>query len=82
VGTQGSVLDVVLDGGDGNSPLVELFRLDRDPSESENLLQDHPSIAAAMLGWLQVFRHLKIEGIPNFLEGQTGFEAAKDWRIN
>ena len=78
--TQGNVLDVVL-GSDGNSPQVELFRLDRDPSESENLLQDHPSIAAAMLRRLQVFRRLKIDGIPNFREGQTGFEAPKDWRI-
>jgi arylsulfatase B len=79
--THGSALDVVLDAGDGNSPQVELFRLDRDPSESKNLLQDQPSIAAAMLKRLQTFRRLKIDGIPNFLEGKTGFEAPKDWKI-
>ena len=79
--THGSALDAVLDGGAGNSPQVELFRLDRDPSESKNLLQDQPSIAAAMLKRLQTFRRLKIDGIPNFLEGKTGFEAPKDWKI-
>ena len=60
---------------------MNLFRLDRDPSESKNLLQDQPIIAAAMLKRLQTFRRLKIDGIPNFLEGKTGFEAPKDWKI-
>ena len=43
--------------------------------------QDQPSIAAAMLKRLQTFRRLKIDGIPNLLEGKTGFEAPKDWKI-
>ncbi|HIE95728.1 MAG: arylsulfatase [Fuerstiella sp.] len=79
--TNGSVLDVVLGDGGGQTPKVELFRLDRDPSESTNLLQDHPDVAAAMLQRLQAFRRLKIDGIPNFLEGKQGFEAPRDWVI-
>ncbi len=79
--TQGSVLDVMLDGGDPNAPKVELFRLDRDPSESKNLSSKHPDVVAAMLKRLQAFRRLKIDGIPPFLEGKKGFEAPKDWVI-
>ena len=79
--TQGSALDVVLDGGDENSPRVELFRLDRDPSESKNLLNDHPDVAAAMLKRLQAFRRLKIDGVPNHLVGKDGFEAPREWMI-
>ncbi len=72
---------MTLDGGGGKTPKVELFRLDRDPSESKNLLKDHPGVAAAMLKRLQVFRRLKIDGIPDFLEGKKGFEAPRDWMI-
>ncbi len=79
--TQGSVLDAALGGNGGKTPKVELFRLDRDPSESKNLLQDHPGVAAAMLKRLQAFRRLKIDGIPDFREGRQGFEAPKDWMI-
>jgi len=79
--TKGSVLDVMLDGGGGKTQVVELFRLDRDPSESKNLLRDHPDVAVAMLKRLQAFRRLKIDGIPHFLEGKKGFEAPKDWLI-
>ncbi len=72
---------MTLDGGGGKTPKVELFRLDRDPFESKNLLKDHPGVAAAMLKRLQVFRRLKIDGIPDFLEGKKGFEAPRDWMI-
>jgi arylsulfatase B len=77
----GSVLDATLDGGDEQKPKVELFRLDRDPSESENLLKSNPAVAAAMLQRLQAFKRLKIDNIPHFLEGKEGFEAPNDWMI-
>ena len=80
--TGGSVLDVMLDGGDEKGPKVELFRLDRDPSESENLLKSNPDVAAAMLKRLQTFRRLKIDGIPNFQDGRKDFKAPKDWMIH
>ena len=71
----------MLDGGGGKTPKVELFRLDHDPSESKNLLNVHPGIAAAMLKRLQAFRRLKIDGIPDFLDGKNGFKAPQDWMI-
>jgi hypothetical protein len=45
------------------------------------LLNDHPAVAAAMLKRLQAFRRLKIDGIPNHLEGKNGFEAPREWMI-
>ena len=82
--TNGSVLDVNLeeDGvGGEKTPKVELFRIDRDPSESKNLLMVYPDVAAVMLKRLQAFRRLKIDGIPNYREGRQGFRAPKDWKI-
>lgn len=79
--TGGSALDAVLDGSSRKMPKVELFRLDRDPSESKNLLKEHPRVAAEMLKRLQAFRRHKIDGIPDFLEGKNGFKAPKDWMI-
>jgi arylsulfatase B len=79
--TNGSVLDVVLDGNNEKTPKAELFRLDRDPAESKNVLSDHPDVAAAMLQRLQAFRRLKIDGIPHFLEGKQGFVAPTNWVI-
>ena len=78
-----SVLDVKLDasGGGENASKVELFRIDRDPAESKNLLTQHPDVAAKMLKRMQEFRRLKIDGIPSFLEGRKGFVAPKDWVI-
>ncbi len=78
--TKGSALDVKLDGS-SKTPQTELFRLDRDPAESKNLLKDHPDVAATMLKRLQAFRRLKIDNIPDFREGRKGFKAPKDWKI-
>ena len=60
---------------------MELHRLDRDPGESTNLVQEHPAVAAEMLKRLQKFRRLKTDGIPDFLEGKKGFVAPVDWVI-
>ena len=79
--TGGSVLDVKLDDDGPKGPEVELHRLDRDPGESTNLVQEHPAVAAEMLKRLQKFRRLKIDGIPDFLEGKKGFVAPVDWVI-
>jgi len=82
----GSVLDVTLDSGTlpGDSktkPSVELFRLDRDPGEKTNLITKHPGIAAQLLKRLKEFRSLKIDGVPDYLQGREGFKAPKDWVI-
>lgn len=79
--TKGSVLDVDLSKKSEKGPTVELFRLDLDPVESRNLLEEHPKVAADMLKRLQAHRRLKIGGVPDFLEGKKVFVAPKDWVI-
>ncbi|MDA0347923.1 MAG: arylsulfatase [Verrucomicrobia bacterium] len=60
---------------------IELFHLDRDPTEKTNLIASEPERTAAMLKDLQEHYRLKIPGIPDYLEGADGFVAPKDWVI-
>ncbi|MEM7475705.1 MAG: arylsulfatase [Planctomycetota bacterium] len=76
--SQGSVLDASLEKA---VPRIELFDLNQDPSEENNLAVEHPGRSSTMLGKLQAHRRLKISGIPNYLEGKQGFKAPKDWLI-
>jgi arylsulfatase B len=82
----GSVLDVTFDkdtvAGDlKTKPSVELFDLERDPGEQKNLAGEQAEVFAELLGHLKEFRSLKIEGVPDYLEGRKGFKAPKDWVI-
>ena len=82
----GSVLDVALDratrpGISNAKPSVELFRLDRDPGEQTDLTAEHPEVVARLLESLKEFRRLKIDGVPDYRDGQKGFKAPKDWVI-
>ena len=63
-------------------PLIELFQLERDPAEANNLAADQPDRVMAMLERLRKHRRLKIDGIPDFLEGKKGFVAPKEWLIS
>jgi arylsulfatase B len=60
---------------------VELFDLDQDPSEENNIAADNPKVVAALLKQLHEFRRLKLEGIPHFQDGMREFVAPKEWRI-
>ena len=63
-------------------PTVELFRLDRDPSEKTNLVTKEPEQAAKMLADLREHYRLKIAGIPDYQAGRNDFTAPKDWVIS
>jgi arylsulfatase B len=76
--TGGSVLDAKI-GKD--EPKIELFHLLKDPAESKDLAGEEPERVKAMLKRMKAHRRLKIDGIPNFLEGKKGFVAPKDWLI-
>ncbi len=78
--TRGRVLEATI-GSESPTPRVELFRLDRDPGETTNLIDEHPEKAGALLKRLQAHRRLKIEGIPDFLEGKEGFVAPREWKV-
>ena len=62
-------------------PTIELFHLDRDPSEKTNLITKEPERVATMLKELQEHYRLKISGIPHYREGADDFIAPKDWVI-
>ncbi|MHC4120408.1 MAG: arylsulfatase B [Planctomycetota bacterium] len=82
----GSVLDVTLEQAVRSAeprkkPSVELFDLDRDPGERDNLVAEHPEVVAKLLPRLKEFRRLKISGVPGFRDDRKGFKAPKDWVI-
>ena len=62
-------------------PSVELFNLDHDIAESNNLVSSQPERAAAMLEELRKHYRLKIDGIPHYRFGAESFVAPKDWVI-
>lgn len=63
-------------------PSIELFNLDRDTSESNNLVSSYPERADAMLKELREHYRLKISGIPHYRYGADNFVAPKDWVID
>lgn len=84
----GSVLDLTVDQTDApvtsgfqDGYTVELFRLDTDPGEEINLVDQHPAEINRLLGQLKDFRALKLDGVPGFMDGRQGFVAPEDWVI-
>jgi arylsulfatase A-like enzyme len=60
---------------------VELFDLDQDPGEENNIAADNAKVVAALLKQLHEFRRLKRAGIPHFQDGMKQFVAPKEWKI-
>jgi hypothetical protein len=60
---------------------IELFNLDRDPSEKNNLFKTEAVRRARMLSDIKKHYGLKISGIPHYREGAKTFKAPEDWVI-
>ena len=59
-----------------------LFRIDRDPNETIDLLGQHPKVAADLAKKLIAFRRLQPEfSVDIYGVGRRQFKAPKDWRI-
>ena len=59
-----------------------LFRIDRDPNETTNLLKQHPKVAADLAKKLITFRRLQPEtSVEIYGAGRGQFKAPKDWRV-
>ena len=59
-----------------------LFRIDRDPNETTNLLEQHPKVAAGLAKKLTTFRRLQPKtAVKIYGEGRRQFKAPKDWRV-
>ena len=59
-----------------------LFRIDRDPNETIDLLGQHPKVAADLAKKLIAFRRLQPEfSVDIYGAGRRQFKAPKDWRI-
>ena len=57
------------------APTSPILWQKRKSNESE-LAKDHPDVAAAMLKRLQAYRRLRIDGVPDILEGKKDFRGA------
>ena len=78
VANNGSVLDF---GAKSQRPELELFQIARDPAELNNVADENPVVIRDLYLQLREHRELKIDGIPDFLDGRDGFKAPKDWKI-
>jgi len=71
-------------GGEWRSAKHErfLFRIDRDPNETTNLLAEHPGVAARLAGKLIAHRRLQPKvSVDVYGAGRKAFTVPKDWMI-
>lgn len=61
---------------------VELYRLDRDPNEKQDLATEHPERVESLRAKAEAFRKLQPEDhLPAYGAGRQGFVAPTRWRI-
>ena len=60
---------------------LELYNLDADPGEKENLAKQNPQRVTRMLARLHEFGMLQKPGVTLYGEGREGFVAPKEWKI-
>lgn len=69
------------DAFNSNTLTLELYNLEDDPSETNNLAVKHPTRSANMLARIKKFGTLQVPGTTLYKEGRKGFTAPKDWLI-
>lgn len=71
--------DVFSNQPDGK-PALELYNLDADPSEKNDLGERHPKVAE-LHRLLREFGSWQKPGVGSYTEGRAGFAAPKDWIV-
>lgn len=64
------------------APCLELYDLEVDPAESNDLAAKHPELVSRMYRQLRDFGKLQKSGVGLFREGREGFRAPEDWIIH
>lgn len=68
--------------GRNSGHLVELFQINDDPNESNNIADSHPEVVERLMKQLVDFRKLQPkDAIPPYGEGEKGFTPPKEWKI-
>jgi len=63
------------------APELELYDLEADPAEQNNLNAKHPEVVARLHAQLRGCGKLQKPGVGAYGEGRAGFRAPKDWII-
>ena len=60
----------------------QLFRIDTDPNEKTNVIDQYPKLAAEFLEFVKPYDALKpVIPMPDYGEGQKGFVAPREWKV-
>ncbi|MEQ8788526.1 MAG: sulfatase-like hydrolase/transferase [Pirellulaceae bacterium] len=60
---------------------IELFRIDRDPHEKNDMAAEHADRVAALLAQAREFRRWQVPGVAAYAAGREGFTAPPKWRL-
>lgn len=63
------------------APRVELYDLDADIGEKQDIADRHPEIVRDLVARLREFGKLEKPGVGDYGEGREGFRAPKDWVV-
>ena len=64
-----------------SKPKIELYNLNDDELEKDNIADKHPERVQKLLNKLDIFKQKQKNPLPFYGEGKKGFKAPKDWLI-